>query len=103
MTDFCQAISMWHASPLDFLNFETLDRRDFLDPTLRFLRSLSMGLLRFSIFDAVKKSVKYSIIAFILNYLYIALLGRQYGGRYCNAHVPVGRWFAPAANSLDGG
>ena len=56
MTDFCQIVSMWRIS-------DTLDRRDFIDPTLRSLRSLSMGLLRFSIFDAVEKSVIYSIRA----------------------------------------
>ena len=35
--------------------FETLNWRDFIDPTLRSFQSLSMGLLRFSIFDAVEK------------------------------------------------
>ena len=58
MTDFCQTFSMWRV-------FDTLDSRAILDPTLRSLRSLSIGLLRFSIFDAVEKSVKYCIRAYV--------------------------------------
>ena len=56
MTDSCQTFSMSRL-------YETLSSRVILDPTLRSLRSLSMGLLRFSIFDAVEKSVNNSIRA----------------------------------------
>ena len=37
MTDYCLLLSMSHASPLDFLNFETLSSKVILDPTLRTL------------------------------------------------------------------
>ena len=43
--------------------FETLDRRAFHNPTLRNLTVPCMGLLRFSLFEAVEKSVIYSIRA----------------------------------------
>ena len=52
MTDFCQSFSLSRLS-------ETLDGRVFHDPTLRNLTVPCMGLLRFSIFDAVEKSVQY--------------------------------------------
>ena len=58
MTDFCKTVSM--SRP-----FWTLSSRVIPDPTLRNLTVSCMGLLRFSIFDAVEKSVKYSIRAFI--------------------------------------
>ncbi len=56
MTDFCQTVSM--SRP-----FGTLSSKVIPDPTLRNLTVSCMGLLRFSIFDAVEKSVKYSIRA----------------------------------------
>ena len=39
--------------------FDTLSSRGFANPTLRSRWSLSMGLLRFSLFEAAKKSVFY--------------------------------------------
>ena len=56
MTDFCQTVSM--SRP-----FGTLSSKVIPDPTLRNLTVSCMGLLRFIIFDAVEKSVKYSIRA----------------------------------------
>lgn len=58
MTDFCKTVSL--SRP-----FWTLSSKAIPDPTLRNLTVSCMGLLRFSIFDAVEKSVKYSIRAFI--------------------------------------
>ena len=52
MTDSCSYFSMWRV-------FDTLSSRGFAIPTLRSRWSLSMGLLRFSLFEAVKKSVFY--------------------------------------------
>ena len=52
MTDFCQIVPMWRV-------FDTLSSRGFAIPTLRSRWSLSMGLLRFSLFEAVEKSVQY--------------------------------------------
>ncbi len=43
--------------------FGTLSSKVIPDPTLRNLTVSCMGLLRFSIFDAFEKSVKYSIRA----------------------------------------
>ena len=63
MTDFYQPFSLSRLS-------ETLDRRVFHGPTLRNLTVPCMGLLRFSIFDAVEKSVKYSIRAIYILVLY---------------------------------
>ena len=45
------SFSMWRL-------FETLVKRVFHAPTLRSRWSLSMGLLRFSLFEAVEKSVQ---------------------------------------------
>ena len=56
MTDFCQIVSMSRL-------FETLERRVFQYPTLRNLTVPCMGLLRFSLFEAVEKSVRYIIRA----------------------------------------
>ena len=50
--------------------FGTLSSRVIPDPTLRNLTVSCMGLLRFSIFDAVEKSVKYSIRAYYFQYFY---------------------------------
>ena len=47
MTDSCSYFSMWRV-------FDTLSSRDFAIPTLRSRWSLSMGLLRFSLFEAAK-------------------------------------------------
>ena len=47
MTDFCQIVSMSRL-------FETLSSRVISDPTLRNLSVSCMGLLRFSLFEAVK-------------------------------------------------
>ena len=44
--------------------FDTLSSRGFAIPTLRSRWSLSMGLLRFSLFEAAKKSVFYQTRAF---------------------------------------
>ena len=52
MTDSCSFFSMWRV-------FDTLSSRGFAIPTLRSRWSLSMGLLRFSLFEAAKKSVFY--------------------------------------------
>ena len=52
MTDSCSYFSMWRV-------FDTLSSRGFAIPTLRSRWSLSMGLLRFSLFEAAKKSVFY--------------------------------------------
>ena len=60
MTDFCQIVFMSRL-------FETLDRRVFQYPTLRNLSVSCMGLLKFSLFEAVEKSVRYSIRALIFN------------------------------------
>ena len=46
MTDFCKTVSMLRL-------FETLERRVFRYPTLRNLTVPCMGLLRFSLFEAV--------------------------------------------------
>ena len=59
MTDFCQPFTMLRL-------FKTLDRRVLHDPTLRNLTVPCMGLFRFSIFDAVEKSVFYQTRAFII-------------------------------------
>ena len=56
MTDFSQRSQM--SRP-----FRTLSSMVIPAPTLRNLTVSCMGLLRFSIFDAVEKSVKYSIRA----------------------------------------
>ena len=56
MTDFCQIVSMSRL-------FETLEWRVFRCPTLRNLTVPCMGLLKFSLFEAVEKSVKYIIRA----------------------------------------
>ena len=48
MTDSCSYFSMWRV-------FDTLSSRGFAIPTLRSRWSLSMGLLRFSLFEAAKK------------------------------------------------
>lgn len=58
MTDFCKTVSLSRPSG-------TPSSKAIPDPTLRNLTVSCMGLLRFSIFDAVEKSVKYSIRAFI--------------------------------------
>ena len=58
MTDSCKTVSM--SRP-----FWTLSSRVIPDPTLRNLTVSCMGLLRFRIFDAVEKTVKYSIRFFI--------------------------------------
>ena len=47
MTDSCSYFSMWRV-------FDTLSSRGFAIPTLRSRWSLSMGLLRFSLSEAVK-------------------------------------------------
>jgi hypothetical protein len=47
MTDSCSYFSMWRV-------FDTLSSRGFAIHTLRSRRSLSMGLLRFSLFEAAK-------------------------------------------------
>ena len=60
MTEFYQIVSM--SRP-----FRTLSSRVIPDPTLRNLSVSCMGLLKFSLFEAVKKSVRYSIRA-IINY-----------------------------------
>ena len=60
MTDFCQIVFMSRL-------FETLERRVFQYPTLRNLSVSCMGLLKFSLFEAVEKSVRYSIRALIFN------------------------------------
>ena len=54
MTDSCSYFSMWRV-------FDTLSSRGFAIPTRW---SLSMGLLRFSLFEAAKKSVFYQTRAF---------------------------------------
>jgi hypothetical protein len=56
MTDFCQIVSMSRL-------FETLEKRVFQYPTLRSPTVPCMGLLRFSLFGAVEKSVRYIIRA----------------------------------------
>ena len=56
MTEFYQIVSMSRL-------FETQGRRVFQYPTLRNLTVPCMGLLRFSLFEAVEKSVRYSIRA----------------------------------------
>ena len=56
MTDFCQAVSM--SRP-----FGTLSSRVIPDPTLRNLSVSCMGLLKFSLYEAVEKSVRYIIRA----------------------------------------
>ncbi len=58
MTDFCKTVSMSRPSG-------TPSSKAIPDPTLRNLTVSCMGLLRFSIFDAVEKTVKYSIRFFI--------------------------------------
>ena len=75
MTDFCKTVSLSFNSPLrftplskshwHFFIFGTLSSKAIPDPTLRNLTVSCMGLLRFSIFDAVEKTVKYSIRFFI--------------------------------------
>ena len=52
MTDFYQPFSMLRL-------FKTLNSRAIMNPTLHSLRSLSMGLLRFNLFEVVEKSVQY--------------------------------------------
>ena len=56
MTVFCQIVSMSRL-------FETLEKKVFHYPTLRNLTVPCIGLLKFSIFDAVEKSVNNSIKA----------------------------------------
>ena len=56
MTDFCQTVSM--SRP-----FGTLSSKVIPDPTLRNLSVSCMGLLKFSLFEAVEISVRYSIRA----------------------------------------
>ena len=56
MTEFYQIVSM--SRP-----FRTLNSRVFQCPTLRNLTVPCMGLLKFSLFEAVEKSVRYSIRA----------------------------------------
>ena len=56
MTDFCQTVSM--SRP-----FGTLSSKVIPDPTLRNLTVPCMGLLRFSLSEAVEKSVRYMIRA----------------------------------------
>ena len=85
MTDFCQTVSMSFNSPLRFTPlskshwfffiFGTLSGRVISGPTLRNLSEKGgcslwsrpqvscMGLLKFSLFEAVEKSVRYSIRA----------------------------------------
>ena len=58
MTDFCKTVSLSRPSG-------TPSSKAIPDPTLRNLTVSCMGLLRFSIFDAVEKTVKYSIRFFI--------------------------------------
>ena len=75
MTDFCKIVSLSFNSPLRFTPLSkshwhffisgTLSSKAIPDPTLRNLTVSCMGLLRFSIFDAVEKTVKYSIRFFI--------------------------------------
>ena len=60
MTDF---LSIWLKSRPS----GTLDMRVFQDPTLRNLTAPCMGLLRFSLPEAVEKSVRYSIRANRIN------------------------------------
>ena len=60
MTDFCQTVSM--SRP-----FGTLSSRVIPDPKLRNLSVSCMGLLKFSLFEAVEKSVRYSIRANTFN------------------------------------
>ena len=59
MIDFCQTVSM--SRP-----FGTLSSRVIPDPTLRNLSVSCVGLLKFSSFEAVEKSVRYSIRAIFL-------------------------------------
>jgi len=54
MTDSCSYLSMWRV-------FDTLSSRGFAIPTLRSRWSLSMGLLRFSLSEAAKKSVFFKL------------------------------------------
>ena len=61
MTDSCSYFSMWRV-------FDTLSSRGFAIPTLRSRWSLSMGLLRFSLFEAVEKLVQYLTRAFLLSF-----------------------------------
>ena len=56
MTEFCQTVSM--SRP-----FGTLSSKVIPDPTLRNLSVSCMGLLKFSLFEAVEISVRYSIRA----------------------------------------
>lgn len=56
MTEFCQTVSMSRS-------FGTLSSRVIPDSTLRNLSVSCMGLLKFSLFEAVEKSVRYSIRA----------------------------------------
>ena len=58
MTDFCKTVLLSRPSG-------TPNSKAIPDPTLRNLTVSCMGLLRFSIFDAVEKTVKYSIRFFI--------------------------------------
>ena len=61
MTDFCQTVS--RSRP-----FGTLSSRIIPDPTLRNLSVSCMGLLKFSLFEAVEKSVRYSIRALFFRF-----------------------------------
>ena len=56
MTEFCQTVSM--SRP-----FGRLSSKVIPDPTLRNLSVSCMGLLKFSLFEAVEISVRYSIKA----------------------------------------
>ena len=56
MTEFCQTVLM--SRP-----FGTLSSKVIPDPTLRNLSVSCMGLLKFSLFEAVEISVRYSIRA----------------------------------------
>ncbi len=68
MTDFCQIVSMSR-------HFETLSSRVISDPTLRNLSVSCMGLLRFNLFEAVEKSVRYIIRAkYIHKKMYLCIV-----------------------------
>ena len=73
MTDSCSYFSMWRV-------FDTLSSRGFAIPTLRSRWSLSMGLLRFSLFEAAKNQsfIKLEPFVFInmhINFDYLLMMG----------------------------
>ncbi len=76
MIDFCQTVSM--SRPIG-----TLSSRVIPDPTLRNLSVSCIGLLKFSSFEAVEKSVRYSIRAIFLraNMYVCANFMREYCAR----------------------